>query len=90
LTPAEDARLLLKAVLVLNAQEATRSHSLQQLIQDLEGRGETIPLAPELLALDDFAVLALYDADPRPLPADRARLLDLLDALHQELRRRVG
>jgi predicted nucleotidyltransferase len=43
-----------------------------------------------LLALDDFAVLARVDADPTPLPADRARLLDLLDALHQELRRRVG
>lgn len=47
------------------------------------------PLAPELLALDDFAVLARYDADPTPLPADRARLLTLLDALHQELIRRV-
>ena len=47
-------------------------------------------MAPELLALDDFAVLARYDVDSTPLPADRARLLDLLDALHQELRRRVG
>ena len=64
-------------VLALNAQEPPRTHSLQTLIQDLEGCGETIPLAPELL-------------DPTPLPADRARLLDLLDALHQELRRRVG
>ena len=61
---------LLQAVLVLNAQEPPRTHSLQ--------------------ALDDFAVVARYDADPTPLPADRARLLDLLDALHQELRRRVG
>jgi len=90
LTPAEDARLLLKAVLALNAQEPPRTHSLQTLIQGLEACGETIPLAPELLALDDFAVLARYDADSTPLPADRARLLDLLDALHQELRRRVG
>jgi hypothetical protein len=77
MTPAEDARLLLKAVLVLNAQEPPRTHSLQTLIQDLEACGETIPLAPELL-------------DPTLLPADRTRLLDLLDALHQELRRRVG
>jgi HEPN domain-containing protein len=81
---------LLKALLVLNAQEPPRSHSLQRLIQELEGCGETITLAPELLALDDFAVLARYDADPTPLPADRARLLTLLDALHQELRRRTG
>jgi hypothetical protein len=44
----------------------------------------------ELLALDDFAVLDRSDADPTPLPADRARLMDLLDALHQELTRRVG
>jgi len=75
MTPAEDARLLLKAVLVL--------------IQDLEACGETIPLVPELLALDESAVVARYDADPTPLPADRARLLTLLDALHQELIRRV-
>jgi HEPN domain-containing protein len=81
---------LLKALLVLNAQEPPRSHSLQRLIQDLEGCGDPITLAPELLALDDFAVLARYDADPTPLPADRARLLTLLDALHQELLRRVG
>jgi HEPN domain-containing protein len=81
---------LLKALLVLNAQEPPRTHSLQTKIQGLEACGETIPLAPELLALDDFAVLARYDADPKLLPADRERLLDLLDALHQELRRRVG
>jgi HEPN domain-containing protein len=80
----------LKALLVLNAQEPPRSQSLQRLIQDLESCGHAITLAPELLALDDFAVLARYDADPTPLPADRARLLTLLDALHQELRRRVG
>ncbi len=76
--------------MVLNKQETPRSHSLQRLIQEQEGCGETITLAPELLALDDFAVLAGDDADPTPLTADRARLLTLLDALHQELRRRVG
>jgi hypothetical protein len=47
-------------------------------------------LAPELLGLDDFAVLARYDAEPTPLPAERERLLELLEALHGELRRRVG
>ena len=75
---------------MLNAQEPPRSHSLQRLIQDLEGCGDAITLAPELLALDDFAVLARNDADPTPLPADRTRLLTLLDALHQELLSRVG
>lgn len=81
---------LLKALLVLNEQEPPRSHSLQRLIQDLEGCGVSIMLAPELLGLDDFAVLARYDADPTPLPMERERLLELLDALHGELRRRVG
>ena len=81
---------LLKALLVLNAQEPPRSHSLQRLIQDLEGCGDTITLAPELLELDDFAVLARYDADPTPLPGKRGRLLALLEALHEELRGRVG
>ena len=55
-----------------------------------EGCEVSIPLAPELLGLDDFAVLARYDADPTPLPADRERVLEMLDALHDELRRRVG
>ncbi len=81
---------LLKARLVLKAQEPPRSHSLQRLLQDLAGCGETMTLAPELLDLDDFAVLARYDAEPTPLPADRQRLLQLLEALHQELRLRVG
>jgi HEPN domain-containing protein len=81
---------LLKASLVLKAQDPPRSHSLQRLIQVLECCGETITLAPELLALDDFAVLARYDADPTPLPADRSRLLELLERLHDELRSRVG
>jgi HEPN domain-containing protein len=57
---------LLKALLVLNEQEPPRSHSLQRLIQDLESGGVSIMLAPELLGLDDFAVLARYDADPTP------------------------
>ncbi|QPN62597.1 HEPN domain-containing protein [Synechococcus sp. CBW1004] len=81
---------LLKALLVLKAQEPPRSHSLQRLVQQLECCGEPIKLAPELLELDDFAVLARYDADPTPLPADRQRLLALLEALHQELCLRVG
>ncbi len=81
---------LLKALLVLKAQEPPRSHSLQRLVQELEGCGEAIKLAPELLELDDFAVLARYDAEPTPLPTDRKRLLELLEALHQELRLRVG
>lgn len=45
---------LLKALLVLNGQEPPRSHSLA--------------VASLLLDLDDFAVLARYDAEPTPLP----------------------
>lgn len=79
MTPVEDAQLLLP-----------RSHSLQRLLQELEGCGDPFTLEPELLGLDDFAVLARYDADPTPLPADRQRLLQLLEALNEELRSRVG
>lgn len=39
---------LLKALLVLHCKEPPRSHSLQRLLQEL----------------DDFAVLARYDAEP--------------------------
>jgi hypothetical protein len=45
--------------------------------------------APSYLIVAEH-VLARYDADPTPLPAERERLLELLDALHGELRRRVG
>ena len=55
-----------------------------------EGCEVSIPLAPELLGLDDVAVLARYDADSTPLPADRERVLELLDARHDALRRRTG
>ena len=81
---------LLKALLVLHGQEPPRSHSLQRLLQELASCGEAPAVAPELLELDDFAVLARYDAEPTPLPADRQRLLELLEALDQELRLRVG
>ena len=54
---------LLKTVLVLHGQEPPRSHSLQRLLQDLTACGETPSFAPELLDLDDFAVLARHDAE---------------------------
>jgi len=65
---------LLKALLVLHCQEPPRSHSLQRLLQEL----------------DDFAVLARYDAEPTPLPADRRQLLELLDEFHTEVRQRLS
>ena len=64
---------LLNALLVLDGQEPPRSHSLQRLVQQLEGCGEPIKLAPEILELDDFAVLARYDAEPTPSLAFRQR-----------------
>ena len=81
---------LLKTLLVLKAQEPPRSHSLQRLLQELESCGEHLTLAPELLELDDVAVLARYEAEPTPLPADRQQLLERVEALHQEMRLRVG
>lgn len=80
---------LLKALLVLHGQEPPRSHSLQRLLQELAACGETPSIASELLDLDDFAVLARYDAEHTPLPAERQLLLDLLEAFHAEVRRRL-
>jgi HEPN domain-containing protein len=77
-------------LLVLHCQEPPRSHSLQRLLQELVRCGETLAVAPELLELDDFAVLARYDAEPTPLPAERRLLLEQLEAFHAELRRRLS
>jgi HEPN domain-containing protein len=80
---------MLKALMVIHGQEPPRSHALQLLIQELAACGETVPLAPELLDLDDFAVLARYDAEPTPLPAERSQILELLTALHREVQARM-
>jgi len=84
MSPAEDA------LLVLHGQEPLRSHSLQRLLQELALCGDSQVLAPELLDLDDFAVLARYEAEPTPLPADRRRLLELLQSLVAEVRQPQG
>jgi HEPN domain-containing protein len=81
---------LLKALLVLHCKEPPRSHSLQRLLQELARCGETLVVAPELLELDDFAVLARYDAEPTPLPAERRQLLKQLEEIHAEVRRRLS
>ena len=81
---------LLKALLVLHCQEPPRSHSLQRLLQELARCGETLGVAPELLDVDDFAVLARYDAEPTPLPAERRLLLEPLEAFHVEVRQRLS
>ena len=77
---------LLKALLVLHCLEPPRSHSLQRLLQELASCGITLGVAPELLELDDFAVLARYDAEPTALPAERRLLLEQLEAFHAEVR----
>ena len=59
---------------------------LQRLLQELARCGETLGVAPELLDVDDFAVLARYDAEPTPLPAERWLLLEPLEAFHAEVR----
>jgi hypothetical protein len=76
MSPAEDwgflaqqtVEKLIKALLVLHGQEPPRSHSLQRLLQELAACGDTPAVAPFLLDLDDFAVLARTDAEPTPLP----------------------
>jgi hypothetical protein len=47
--------------------------------QELARCGETLGVAPELLELENFAVLARYDAEPTPLPAERRLLLVQLE-----------
>jgi HEPN domain-containing protein len=81
---------LLKALLVLHCQEPPRSHSLQRLLQEVARCGETLDVAPELLEVDDFAVLARYDAEPTPLPAERRLLLETIEAFHAEVRLRLS
>ena len=71
-------------------QEPFCSHSLQRLLQELASSGETLGVAPELLELDDFAVLARYDAEPTPLPAERRLLLEQLEAFHAEVLQRLS
>ncbi|MEY4355831.1 MAG: hypothetical protein RLZZ89_899 [Cyanobacteriota bacterium] len=81
---------LLKAFLVYRSKEPPRSHSLQRLVQELVECDEVLLLAPELLELDDFAVLARYDSEPTPLPTDRSQILLLLEALYEKLRQRLS
>jgi len=81
---------LLKALLVLHNLEPPRSHSLQRLLQELASCGFTLGVAPELLELDDFAVLARYDAEPTPLPAERRKLLKKLEEFHAEVRQQLS
>ena len=76
---------LLKAFLVFRSKEPPRSHSLQRLLQELAECDQVVLLAPELLELDDFAVLALYDSEPTPLPAERRKILELLEELQVQL-----
>ncbi|MCP9814959.1 MULTISPECIES: HEPN domain-containing protein [Synechococcus] len=76
---------LLKAFLVFRSKEPPRSHSLQRLLQELAECDQVVLLAPELLELDDFAVLARYDSEPTPLPAERRKILELLEELQVQL-----
>ncbi|MCP9926000.1 HEPN domain-containing protein [Synechococcus lacustris C3-12m-Tous] len=76
---------LLKAFLVFRSKEPPRSHSLQRLLQELAECDQVVLLAPELLELDDFAVLARYDSEPTPLPAERRKILELLEELQMQL-----
>jgi HEPN domain-containing protein len=70
---------LLKAWIVLADRQPPKVHDLADLA-DLSGQ----PLDPLLRQLQVFAVEARYEEGPFPLPAERQRLLTLLEA---ELRR---
>lgn len=66
---------LLKAWIVLADRRPPRLHELADLAV-LAGQ----PLAPELAALQVFAVEARYEQGPFPLPAPRQELLAQLEA----------
>jgi HEPN domain-containing protein len=73
------AEKLLKAWIVLADRQPPKVHDLADLAV-LAGQ----PLDPLLRQLQVFAVEARYEEGPFPLPAERQRLLTLLEA---ELRR---
>jgi hypothetical protein len=81
---------LLKALLVLQDMEPPRIHALDQLHRITREAGIKVRVPVVLLKLEDFAVLARYEADPTPLPASREVLQVLLDQLHQDVCARVG
>ena len=90
--PAEDwgftaqqaVEKLLKARIVLANRQAPRVHDLADLAL-LAGE----EVAAELLSLQVFAVEALYEAGPFPLPADRSSLLSSIELLAQRLEQSI-
>lgn len=75
---------LLKARIVLTNREPPLTHELSGLA-DLAGVG----LTSLLLGLQPFAVKARYSAEDTPLPGERQRILQELDALTADLERQL-
>jgi HEPN domain-containing protein len=83
-TAQQAVEKLLKAWIVLADRRPPRLHELADLAV-LAGQS----LAPELAALQVFAVEARYEQGPFPLPAPRQELLALLEAELDRCERRV-
>ena len=81
---------MLKALLVLQDVEPPRTHPLGPLHRMVREAGISVGVPAELLQLEDFAVLARYEAAPTPLPATREELQGMLDQLYQVVLERVG
>ena len=75
---------VLKASIVLEDREPPLTHELSALAV-LAG----IELTPMLLGLQPFAVKARCSAEATPLPGDRLRLLEEIEALTSSLEARL-
>ncbi len=84
-TAQQTAEKLLKVWLVLADRRPPRTHNLT----DLAALAEQ-PLYPRLAALQVFAVEALYEEGPFPLPASREALRALLQAELERCERAVA
>jgi hypothetical protein len=71
---------ILKGWIVLHDQNPPFTHNLSQLSEQAN-----LPLQTALLALQPYAVEVRYQAEGKPLPADRQEIFDQLNVLYGQL-----
>lgn len=76
---------LLKVRIVLGDERPPFTHMLH-VLAELAG----VDLDPVLLALQPYAVEALYEEGPFPLPAGREGILEAIDRLREDAGRGIG
>ncbi len=81
----------LKAVLASRALEFERTHDLNRLAELVEAAGETLPIdRDDVSALTEFAVPFRYDDPFEVEPLERARTLEVVEAVAAWARRLIG